>query len=63
MLEIRPKVEEITTENLMLYFAECIKKYCSEREGTFACKDCPFYKENYGCKIASSNPEEWSVRI
>lgn len=61
MIEIRPKTEEISTESLMLFFAECLKKYCSERKGTRACIHCPLYKKECGCKLTAFTPDEWSV--
>ena len=61
MIEIRPKTEEISTESLMLFFAECLKKYCSERKGTNACVGCPLYKKDFGCKASTGFPENWSV--
>lgn len=61
MIEIRPKTEEISTESLMLFFAECLKKYCSDRKGTKACVGCPFSSKYGGCMIANTLPENWSV--
>lgn len=61
MIEIRPKIEEISTESLMLFFAECLKKYCSEKRGTRACMNCPFHKKGCGCKLTAFTPDEWGV--
>ena len=59
MIEIRPKVDPISTESLMMYFAECLKKFCIEQS---ACRDCIFYDKNCGCKLSGVTPaEEWSV--
>lgn len=61
MIELRPKAEEISTENLMMFFAECLQKYCSERKGANACNNCPFMNKFGGCSISNCLPEDWSV--
>ena len=58
---IRPKVEEVSTESLMMFFAECLKKYCSDRQGVNACEGCPLHQKNVGCRLGGQIPEEWRV--
>lgn len=58
MIEIRPKTDLISTEGLMMYFAECLQKFCKDKQGAVACKNCLFNKK-HGCCL--SNPEEWKL--
>lgn len=61
MIEIKPKIDPLSTEGMMMYFAECLQNYCKHRQGLNACKNCVFYKKDYGCKIGEFNPEFWKL--
>ena len=62
MIEIRPKVDPISTEGLMMYFAECLKNFCKQKQGTRGCKECCFFREGYGCQISDFEPEKWRIK-